>query len=224
MVPVELSAAYFDESRTNEAFPVVAGFWNPIDVWIHCEEYLTRALRDKPANLSAKKYVRANSLTFAKILTVFASRPIFTTLERRVFAPLFAANGDGELLFSNAYAACSYTCCEMLDIHAAEHGIHNPIKVVFDDGTEVKHKMALERGYKKHYADKPDSRLSKTPLFQDDEETLPLLAADLYAWLLSRKYNYIMTPEESDALAYLESPYTLHIELDESHARQIHGK
>jgi hypothetical protein len=224
MVPVELSAAYFDESRTNEEFPVVAGFWNPINVWMHCESHLQRALREKPANLSAKKYVRDNPSLFAKILTVFELRPIFATLERKSFEPLFAAQGDGRVLFSNAYSSCAYMCCELLDWHAIQSNMRTPIKVVFDDGTEAKHKIALERGYRKYYADKPDSRLSKVPLFEDDEQTLPLLAADLYAWLLSRKYNFVLTPEEADALSYLDKPYALHIELDEDHVRQIQEK
>ena len=65
------SSAYFDESRLNDNFPVVAGFWNPVDLWIVCEEQLRRALRHKPPNLAAKKYVRGHPLEFARILNTF---------------------------------------------------------------------------------------------------------------------------------------------------------
>jgi hypothetical protein len=219
MATIELSSAYFDESRLNGSFPVVAGFWSPINVWLYCDELLKRALRDKPERLAAKKYVREHSLQFAKLLTVLDLLPIFATLERKAFAPIFDSKGSGKLLFSNAYTSCAYSCCQLLDLHGLELAWRKPIKVVFDDGAEDK--ISLERGYRKYYASKTDSLLSKTPLFQDDEGTLPLLAADLYAWLLSKKYNSDISGEEAQALNVLHFSSSIFIELDEGHAQQI---
>jgi hypothetical protein len=198
MAVVAPSAAYFDESRLDENFPVVAGFWNPVDLWIVCEEQLQRALRHKPENITAKKYVRGRSLEFAKILSAFTLYPLSATVERDAVGHLWKFKGMGDDRFANAYATCAYACCEMLDDHGIQQGWQKPIKVVFDDGAAGK--IYLERGYRDYYAKKENSLLSKVPLFEDDEEVLPILAADLYAWLLSRHYNSTLVGEEIEAL------------------------
>jgi hypothetical protein len=192
------NSAYFDESRLDNNFPVVAGFCNPVDLWIVCEEQLRRSLRDKPSNISAKKYVRGNSVEFAKVIGAFILHPICATIERAAVGHLWEFKGMGEYRFANAYANCSWACCEMLDAFAVKQQWKKPIKVVFDDGAPGK--IYLERGYRDYYAKKEESLLSKTPLFQDDEETLPLLAADLYAWLLARQYNAALEGQEAEAL------------------------
>jgi hypothetical protein len=221
MAVIEPSSAYFDESRINDRFPVVAGFWNPIDVWVICEEQLSRELRAKPEKLAAKKYVRNNSLKFAKVLSSFTLLPIYATVESDFFRDIWEAKGNGDRLFSSAYTQCSFSCCEMLDGRALQKGWKGPIKIVFDDGAEGK--TYWDRGYRKYYASKPDSLLSKTPLFQDDKETLPILGADLYAWLLSRKYNAILEGEEAEALSLLHYRQPLAIELSKERMLRAMG-
>ena len=58
-------------------------------------------------------------------------------------------------------------------------------------------------------AQKENSLLSKVPLFEDDEEVLPILGADLYAWLLSKNYNSLLVGEEIEALNLLHQRETL---------------
>src|SRR5260370_2593330 len=201
MAIVPENSAYFDESRLDENFPVVAGFCNPVDLWIICEEQLRRSLRDKPANISAKKYVRRNCVEFAKIIAAFTLRPICTTMERSAVGHLWKFKGMGEDRFANAYASCSWACCEMLDDFAVSQRWKKPIKVVFDDGAPGK--IHLDRGYRDYYAKKENSLLSKIPLFEDDEETLPILVADLYAWLLAGHYNATLIGKDIHALTLI---------------------
>jgi hypothetical protein len=218
MAVVPDNSAYFDESRLEENFPVVAGFCNPVDLWIVCEEKLRDALRHKPEGLAAKKYVRGHSLEFAKILSVFTLHPICATMEKVALRHLWKFKGMGEDRFANAYASCSWACCEMLDDHAISQGWRKPIKVVFDDGAAGK--IYLERGYRDYYAKKENSLLSKVPIFEDDEEVLPILAADLYAWLLARHYNATLVGEEIEALNLIHQGRPLGLIINQETVRQ----
>jgi len=214
MTTLPETSAYFDESRMQSNFPIVAGFWNSIDLWMVCEEHLQRALRDKPEGLEAKKYVRDNSLHFAKILSAFTLLPVFATIERDVWGKrLWDVKGAGNPAFANAYASCCYSCCVMLDLRGKEKGWRKPLPVVFDDGAEGKHYW--ERGYRKYIKENPSSVLDETPHFAKDEIAKPLLAADLYAWLLSRDYNEGLTGEEREALALLHQRQPLSMVLDQ---------
>ncbi|HUL32538.1 MAG TPA: DUF3800 domain-containing protein [Candidatus Eisenbacteria bacterium] len=189
MASPELSAAYFDESRIdkNNPFPVVAGFWNPVDVWIAFERKLKAEIADKPKGLSLKKYLRSEPVRFAKFISTYTLLPIHATIERKYFKPLFGKIASNQILYDNVYSTCAYMCCDALDEKAMSQKWHKPIKVVFDDGNE--YKWALDRGYRKYYAEAIDTRLAKVPLFEDNETTIPLLAGDFYAWLLSRNLN-----------------------------------
>jgi hypothetical protein len=212
MVATELSAAYFDESRLGDAYPVVAGLWSDTEAWIACEQDMREALKEKPKGLAPKKYVRGNPLRFAKILAIHTALPVYATVEREYFQDIWAQRGFGENRFSTAYCQCSYCCCAMLDKHAQGlYKFQGPIKIVFDDGTEGK--IYWERAYRSHHVENPSSLLSQTPLFQLDEETPPLLGADLHAWLLARKYNSVLNEEESEALRLLQTRQPLFVEL-----------
>jgi hypothetical protein len=222
MTVIAPSSAYFDESRIDENFPVVAGFWNPVDLWIVCEEQLQRGLRNKPENISAKKYVRGNCLQFAKIISTFTLYPICTTIERAAAGHLWEFKGMGEDRFANAYANCAWACCEMLDNHGIAQGWKKPIKVVFDDGAPGK--IYLDRGYRDYYAKKEYSLLSKVPLFEDDEEVLPILTADLYAWLLARHYNAMLVGEEIEALNLIHQGRPLGLIINQETVKRSLGK
>src|SRR5271166_6071357 len=73
MVSPELSAAYFDESRIegSHPFPVVAGFWNPVDIWMIFERKFKAETVDKPKGLSLKKYLRSDPVRFAKFISTY---------------------------------------------------------------------------------------------------------------------------------------------------------
>jgi hypothetical protein len=76
-----------------------------------------------------------------------------------------------------------------------------PIKVVFDKGNA--NERWLEKGYCTYYSQKPDTRLKTSPVFEDDQDLIPLRAADAYAWLLGRKYN---EQEELEQLRIIHDP------------------
>jgi hypothetical protein len=199
--------AYFDETRVDDdsPFPVVAGFCNPYDVW----EFLEKKWKEASANIperEVKKYFRyrpsdnhtlederryRDSLILAKVIRDFTLWPIHVSIEKQFFQPTIdSVDKSSNPLLRSAYTVCSFYCCELLDDLAIQHKFkreHGLIKVVFDKG----HADArwLEKGYKQYYSQKQNTYLKKTPLFEDDEDLIPLRAADAYAWLLGRKYN-----------------------------------
>ncbi len=217
-----LSAAYFDESCVDGSvpFPVVAGFWNPIELWGFCDQHLCRALEDKPSNMRAKKFVRGNPVRFAKIVSSFVLVPVFATIEHSAFKPYYTAGRNRKAdILSDAYTVCSFAACEVLDATAQDKKWRKPVETIFDDGSAYKDQF--ERGYEEYYATKPDSHLSKTVAFRDDEQTTALLAADLYAWLLARKYNRVLTSEEGEALGLLQQYPPSFIELTANRIREL---
>jgi len=206
----EASAAYFDESRVDgsAAFPVVAGFCGPIDIWVRCDKRLRVALRNKPPQLKAKKYIREHPVQFAGIIKSLALIPIYTTLEQKCFESSFHGGKSAkDPMLANAYTLCGSNCFLLLHDYAdCGKRINVPIQVVFDDGAP--HKIQLERSYRKFVSGVRDKILSDVPHFSTEEETLPLLTAELYAWLLSRRKNgEQLTFKERKALRLIETAY-----------------
>ena len=206
---------YCDESRLQSSFPVVAGFWNNTDVWLECEKKINEALTDKPPGLEAKKYTRDNPVKFATVLRATNPLPIFATIENSFYSDFWELKGDGDRLWSTAYAQCSFACCEMLDSYAIREGYKQSILVVFDDDVKSPQQLWMKRGYVKYYSQKERSLLRREPLFENDKITLPLLVSDLYAWLLSRLYNKEASREqkELDALGIIHEINPLHVEI-----------
>jgi hypothetical protein len=223
---VEPSAAYFDESRVDGSFPfpVVAGFWSPLDVWMMFEKKWAESFgdtdkkysrtRDHQKDTEAQRY--EDSIVMAKFIRDFTFLPVYATVDKKAFQPLidkFLSSKNAAPMFSSMYTICSYTCCVLLDEWAESRFLERkqwtPIKVVFDDGNE--NKIYLERGYKRYYAETPNTHLSKVPLFEDADLS-PLRAADLYAWSLSRFFN---TGEETEVLKILRSVPTAKLILSE---------
>ncbi len=213
MAVTDPTTAYFDESRVDGAhpFPVVAGFCNTYDVWEVFEKKWKEVAGHIPAR-DQKKYLRIrssenwssgderrykDSLTLAGVMRDFTLWPIFTTIERAYFQPVFDAIAKAGIdavrdhpLVSSAYSVCSFMCCELLDNMAAQRRFNSewtPIKVVFDKGNADE--RWLDAGYRGYYSQKRNTYLKQTPIFGDDDDLIPLRAADAYAWLLSRKYN-----------------------------------
>jgi hypothetical protein len=206
MVALEASRAYFDESRIDEQFPVVAGFWASIEKWENCEREISEALLDKPLHVKkAKKYLRGYPLKFANILNRHNLLPVYSTVERSFFGDIWELQGDGDIQYADPYTTCAFNCCQMLDILAQQRKWQPPTRIVFDDNEGDPRWANLDLGYRDYIAGHPNSLLSKTASFEDDEDTLPLLAADFYAWLLSRKFNRGLVGEEFYALQVLNS-------------------
>ncbi len=99
-------------------------------------------------------------------------------------------------MWTEIYPTCSYMCCEKLDKRLGEMKLRVPAKVIFDKGTE--HASLLDRGYRKFYAQKNPTYLEPSAGFDDAEFIMPLLAADLYAWLMAKERNEPSKPAEDE--------------------------
>lgn len=221
MSSVDYFSAYFDETRIDDdsPFPVVAGFCNTFDVW----EFLEKKWKEASAHIpkhEVKKYFRyrhsnnqtaedekryRDSLILAEVMRDFTLWPIHVSIEKKFFQSTFdTVDKSANPLLSGAYAVCAFGCCELLDGLAIRHQFkreHGEIKVVFDKGHGDE--RWLEKGYKQYYAQKQNTYLKKTPIFEDDDDLIPLRAADAYAWLLGRKYNL---NEELEQLQIIHDP------------------
>ena len=191
----ETYSAYFDESRVtgNDPYPVMAGFLSTVDRWMAIEQGLDIEFKKKPAHLDPKKYMRENPLVFAQIFANIKLQPIHAVIERKVIDSVYDKNRRTHPFFSSAYTNCAYCCCERLDYFAQINNLPKPIEVVFDNGQEDE--VYLTRGYRGYYKHKTESHLSADPIFKSEREVLPLLAADLYAWLVSKAHNEKGSPE-----------------------------
>ena len=204
---------------TGSAVGVVAGFCNTFDVWVAFERKWKEATKHIPDE-KVKKYFRyrpsefnspenqrryRDALVLAEVLRDFTLWPIHTSLEIECFKPIFDECDKSSFpLISCAYSVCSFGCCELLDDVAAKIRLrsqNSPIKVVFDYGNA--NQRWLDKGYRAYYGQKPDTHLKRIPSFEDDEELIPLKAADAYAWLLGRKYN---EGEELEQLKIIHDP------------------
>jgi len=222
MSAIDYFTTYFDETRVDDGspFPVVAGFCNTYDVWEFFEKKWKEASKHIPDHV-VKKYFRyrpslqnspedeqryKDSLILSQIMRDFTLWPIHVSIEKEFFQPTFdKVDKRAHPLLSGAYAVCSFVCCELLDGLATEQRFkreHGPIKVVFDKGNADE--RWLEKGYKEYYSEKQNTYLKKKPLFEDDEDLIPLRAADAYAWLLGRKYNH---GEELEQLQIIHDPH-----------------
>lgn len=220
MQVIDYTTAYFDESRVDDGspFPVVAGFCGTYDVWEAFEKKWREASKHIPDG-DIKKYFRhrpsannssedekryKDSLVLAEIMRRYTLFSISVSIEKAFFQSAFdAANKRKTPLTSSAYTVCAHGCCVALDTMAATKLLKRwtPIKVVFDKGNAGE--RWLEHGYNEYYSRKPDTRLKKTVSFEDDEDLIPLRAADAYAWLLGRKYNQ---GEELEQLKIIHHP------------------
>jgi hypothetical protein len=209
MTAVRVRTAYFDESRDdpNHAFAVVAGFVASMDAWDEFELRWASLMVDKPPRLHWKNFVqnRDHNVAFSKVIRDCGLHPIDSAFPQIGMRLLRAANvqtkglDKARRMLDFPYSICAITCCEYLDIWAHLQKLRKeerPIKVVFDDGNAFE--LVLKRAYKAFYSAKSNTYLSTTPSFEDDDCVLPLQAAHLYAWLLSKSQNE--RKPESEAL------------------------
>ncbi|GEM_PF-6240990 len=187
-----LLTAYLDESCTDEGhrFPVIAGFLGHTKTWMAFERQWNRYA-------SGNKRADRKDTNLARIAAESNIFPIYMGIDRIAFASVLRnckarspkTSEPMIKLWSNAYGACSYMCCQLLDGTARRLTVppDTRIKVVFDDGNPDK--RTFELAYRKYRAQKRDSYLSDVPLFENDRSLPPLQAADLYAYALSRFWN-----------------------------------
>jgi len=209
------TTAYFDDSCLDASHNIglVAGFIATTDMWCHLEKKWSQLMSKKPPRLKWKNYVQRNCLYFAHLAKTYTLKAVGFSLPNREYKPIFdlwqaavmphARNLHRYIpyLMSEAGAFCSFMCCEQLDTWAHERKLRkslHPIKVVFDKGSEFQH--SLEKGYEAYYSSKKTYLLS-TPIFDSDEDVLPLQAAHLFAWLLSRSNNQALSGESPESKA-----------------------
>ncbi len=235
----DLSTAYFDESRVDQShkFPVVAGFFNTTEWWEVFErkwkavdipdDKIKKYFRHRPSNHHSQQDEQRykDSLILAEVMRDYAFWPLYATIDRELFQPVFdiiSEHKRGAPLISDAYTMCAFACCELLDDMAERGDVRKawtPVKVVFHKGNESQ--SWLERGYNAYYASKDNTHLRETCIFERDVDLIPLRAADAYAWLLARYYNQ---NEELEALKVLHEPgrgIKMGLELTGGQAKQI---
>lgn len=198
-------SAYFDESGVDRShrIAVVAGFVATTDMWTEFERQWSKQMAHKPPKLKWKKYVQQECVSFSKIARKFSLKAIDCPCTHGIFqafseaepSPINNENASSGLRITSIYEYCSLICCEILDNWANERKlkrVDTPIKVIFDKGSE--HQAMLDRGYETYYKRKTNTYLRGAAIFERDDVLLPLQAAHLFAWLLSKHHNN-RTPE-----------------------------
>jgi Protein of unknown function (DUF3800) len=201
------TTAYFDESGVDRShrIAVVAGFVASTKDWIAFEVAWKKQMAQKPPRMKWKKYVQAECVPFARIAREFSMKAINCPCDHKAFEFIIGSSkNDFVGRLDNIYSFCSRWCCQILDNLVSEREMPEgalPVKVVFDKGSE--HERSLDRGYTAYYGSAKDTRLCGCPIFDNDETILPLQAAHLFAWLLSKHYN--LRKPEKEALRIIGS-------------------
>jgi hypothetical protein len=93
--------------------------------------------------------------------------------------PSYVTNTE---LLDNPYYFGFKAIIDVLAQKQTKLGLHQPVQFVFDDDGEKKRALSAWELIKQNSALQFAALMGDTPIYRDDKNTLPLQAADLYAW------------------------------------------
>jgi hypothetical protein len=200
---------YFDDSGSHAGDPVfmVAGFVSTADKWkTFCEEWRTKL--DEYPKIRYFKMREAMSLRgqfergwtpalrdqrvleLCEIIRKHAELCADSWLYRVNFDDLVANIVDLPE-FNSPYGACFYQLIFALVTYLMERGGRESLELIFDKQSHLSERMMLYWDFSKEYVPQNQHEQRKqaldrvcTPAFRDDVKSLPLQAADMWAWTL----------------------------------------
>jgi hypothetical protein len=197
--------AYFDESRMDDGdggkpYPVIGGYVASVENWLSLTSQWRAVLQDNGLKAFHAKDCWANQKEFkdrvrwnkqAKcdlvnglldIIQEHVPLSIISTIDGEAYKELTAdALADR---FHSQYELCGFSCSVLLG-EWAEPLNPSPIALVFDQGNPHRHSFEIGHSLVR-VGPWPWSRFLGSISFASDERVVPLQAADLYAWSMSR--------------------------------------
>lgn len=194
--------AYIDGSGSSQdPALVLAGYIAPVEKWAAFAAEWHRIL-NMPLPIKYFKMNEANTLRgqfngFSESRRDERVRLFYEAIENNVTACVwcvvpFADFNRARTVFPvrvrlQPYHVAFMSINGLLTENRHKLGLDDKIDFIFDE--EVIHKTALLSSWDwviEHLSEDQRARVGKTPIFRDDEDVLPLQAADLAAWWLRR--------------------------------------
>jgi hypothetical protein len=185
--------AYFDDSKEDGEALIFAGYLAPASSWIGFSADWASLLTIRPemrthkmsAAHSQDRMERAmfhyRAIERANLIGIGCAIPI---------APLQKVVNDMGLDagWANPYLLAWRTVIAASFMGADELGFNEPIQFIFDQQAD---KVSVMKGWDYFYASASDGmkeRIRGCPSFMDDEDVVPLQAADMIAWWARKQY------------------------------------
>lgn len=206
---------YVDESEDETVF-VLAGYVAPAEKWAQFSDAWKAALEEEPA-ISLLKTKNAMSLRGdfrkfspeqrdAKLCKLYSvidahvsfgvSAVVHVESRRRIFLGHFSKEATNSFYGAISALVGTATRQQIAD------GMTEKIDWVFDDRTEKKKLLAEWDSVMRNAGRDVLHMIGSTPIFRNDNDVLPLQAADLEAWWLRRRWV-----EKLNGLERLEYPW-----------------
>ncbi len=194
--------AYIDDSAKGEPHLfVLAGYVAPAESWAALADEWRALLSQETGYLKRKRFKMNERHTFdedkarnplyyrliEKHVLAAISFTIKTSLLRQIVDETFPEEYIDKQAVKNPYHYAFTSIIATVARFQHQIGLHSPIDFVFDEA--MHEKASCINGWERFkLAAAPDTRelMGRTPGFEDDEEVLPLQAADLYAWWVRR--------------------------------------
>jgi hypothetical protein len=200
--------AYIDESGTGntrqEPYFALAGFISTSENWANFSTEWQKELDNDPpikcfkmrqafAKQGPFKGLNTEDIDqrvtkFIEIIKSYAMVRVSTTIDKRGYDQFIKGKLDIPSEIDSPYFWCFYQLIYAIIVYQRRHEWNTRIDFIFDEigklGPETIRWYPL---LKKLATPAAKPYIGSPPIFRDDEQFLPLQAADLYAWLVRRK-------------------------------------
>ena len=188
--------AYIDDSMTDDAVLVLAGYIAPVENWLKFSEEWQELLDMQPrwsrfkmseiaSSPNPERFERAG--WFARIIEEHAHAFVAVALELKPLREI-VEELDLPNTFLNPYVTIYRMILDVTAQYQHELGITAPVDFIFDAHSQAKQVRMGFDIMKDHHDDELSARLGRMPRFDDDEEFLPLQAADMLAWHIRKHW------------------------------------
>lgn len=190
--------AFIDDSasdRSEDKRLVLAGYMQTAEQWaLFSEEWAAELAKPRwlkylhmsagfPGFSSAEKEAKLEAL--ASLIQRFKPVSIECSISQRDFKDLVKPNGPYDL--RHAYFPCFVGILHGVAKTIAAEGWHDKADIIFDEQGSMGRCAAAWYVPIKHSFPLLAAHLGGAPIFRDDEEMLPLQAADMLAWYVRRE-------------------------------------
>jgi hypothetical protein len=192
--------AFVDDSRKDDVF-VLAGYLASAEKWakfsVEWERLLPLAKlgpsgsrRFKMTEMFATPEGRENTAAFYRVIEAYVDCSLSISLKiTEMERAMGRVRVDGEPIGYPGWTPYHYAFRALMDgLHGGKEvlidlvPLDEPIDFIFDRQAERNTLLRLWEGYVESAPPEIRKRYGATPRFEDDEEFLPLQAADLWAW------------------------------------------
>jgi hypothetical protein len=145
---------------------------------------------------------------FYKVISAHILGGISIVLPVAEFEAAFASRPDTRQQMKNKHFFIIHNVMHDLLRFMQVLGLDEPIDFIFDDQTRGKTKIFEAWDSFRNHAPCPNHRFGRSPDFQNDKDTIPLQAADFFAWVIRRNAMRFLKREPEETFPWSSLPAT----------------